>query len=214
MSALFTPHATRVARIAILAVPALALGVPAAAIGWVRTPWARGEHRRLAQPVGFDHRVHVTGLRVDCLYCHAGADRGRWAGLPATQTCVSCHSSLWMRSAPMAAVRYSVTSGRPISWRRVTQLPDYVYFDHSMHVTKGVGCEDCHGRVDRMAQVEQVAPLTMTWCVDCHRSPWSHLRPADAVTVMGWRPTTGSAPATAVVRRRVRPLTDCTTCHR
>ncbi|HEX6534813.1 MAG TPA: cytochrome c3 family protein [Gemmatimonadaceae bacterium] len=216
MAALFTPRATRVARTLLIAALALAVAVPALAMAWVRTPWARGEHRRIAQPVAFDHRIHVTGLRIDCRYCHAGADRTASAGLPATRQCVPCHTRLWLSSAPMAPVRKSLASGKPIPWARVTQLPDFVYFDHAMHVTRGVGCETCHGRVDRMATVEQVVPLTMTWCVDCHRDPAPHLRPPQAITAMGWAPPAG-ADATGralAARYHVRRLLNCTTCHR
>ena len=216
MPALFSPRATTIARSVFVALIAIPIGVPAFAMLWVRTSWARGEGRAIVQPVAFDHRLHTRPLRIDCRYCHSGVDRSAFAGLPSTQKCVSCHTPLWMSSAPMAAVRQSLASARPIPWRRVTQLPDFVYFDHALHVTKGVGCETCHGRVDLMSQVKQVAPLTMTWCVDCHRDPGPHLRPVDDVTVMGWRPRSpvDSLGATLVARNRVRSLTNCSTCHR
>ncbi|HEU4642364.1 MAG TPA: cytochrome c3 family protein [Gemmatimonadaceae bacterium] len=216
MTALFSPRSTWVARGVLIAALLVAAVVPALAMTWVRTPWARGEHRRIAQPVAFDHRIHVTGLRIDCRYCHAEADRGAWAGLPSTRQCVPCHTKLWMSSDVMAPVRRSLATGRPIPWARVTQLPDFVYFDHAMHVTKGVGCETCHGRVDRMATAEQVAPLTMTWCVDCHRDPAPRLRPPQAITAMGWTRPAGddSSGRVLAARYHVRRLTNCTTCHR
>jgi hypothetical protein len=183
---------------------------------WVRTPWARGEHAAIVQPIPFDHRLHAGPLRIDCRYCHAGADRSASAGLPSTRQCVTCHTPLWMSSAPMAPVRQSIATGRPIPWQRVTQLPDFVYFDHSIHISKGVGCETCHGRVDQMAQVRQVAPLTMTWCVDCHRDPGRRLRPVRDVTVMGWtRPSAvDSLGVVLLARNHVRSLVNCSTCHR
>src|SRR2546423_10448338 len=159
MPALFSPGAPRRARVALAAGLALVVAVPSIAMTWVRTSWARGLHVHVAQPIAFDHRIHVTGLRIDCRYCHAGAERSAWAGVPSTQQCVPCHSRLWLSSASMAPVRRSLASGRPIPWRRVTQLPDFVYFDHASHTRSGVGCETCHGRVDRMAEVRQVAPL-------------------------------------------------------
>jgi mono/diheme cytochrome c family protein len=216
MPALFSPRATTIARSTIVTAVALVIVVPVIAMVWVRTSWARGERVRIPQPVAFDHRLHAGPLRIDCRYCHAGADRSAWAGLPSTQQCVSCHSPLWMSSALLAPVRQSLATNKPIPWRRVTQLPDFVYFDHAIHVNKGVGCETCHGRVDRMSQAEQVAPLTMTWCVDCHRSPAPHLRPADAITEMGWTPPTSadSLGAALVERYHVRALTNCSTCHR
>jgi hypothetical protein len=171
---------------------------------------------RISQPVAFDHLLHAGPLRIDCRYCHAGADRSAWAGLPSTQQCVSCHTPLWMSTALLAPVRRSLATGKPIHWKRVTQLPDFVYFDHAIHVNKGVGCETCHGRVDRMTQARQVAPLTMAWCVDCHRNPAPHLRPIAAITAMGWTPP-GPADSLGTVlmeRYHVHSLTNCSTCHR
>ncbi len=185
---------------------------------WVRTPWARGEHRRIVQPVPFDHRIHVTGLRIDCRYCHSGVERSASAGLPSTQKCVSCHTQLWRAGSPMEPIRQSVATGRPIPWRRVTQLPDFVYFNHSIHVNKGVGCESCHGRIDQAAEVEQAAPLTMSWCVDCHRNPAPTLRPLEAVTTQGYVPPGGDRDielaAVLMKRYQIHSLANCTTCHR
>ena len=216
MSAPFSPRATAIARRVFLAAVLLPVFAIAGAMAWVRTPWARGEGRTVVQPVSFDHPLHVTGLRIDCRYCHSGADRSRMAGLPPTRTCVPCHSDVLLASTALAPVRRSLTTQQPIPWARVTQLPDFVYFDHSAHVSNGVGCETCHGRVDRMAQVEQATPLTMGWCVECHRNPAPHLRPLDAVTVMGWvRSQTDSVSGADLMRRyRARRLLDCTTCHR
>jgi cytochrome c7-like protein/class III cytochrome C family protein len=216
MTAVFPSWATRAARIAgAVAITAIVV-TPLFAMAWVRTPMARGEDVRVPQPIPFDHRVHVTGLRIDCTYCHAGATRGEWAGLPSTQQCASCHTQTWIATSTFKPVRQSLTTGTPIRWRRVTELPDFVYFDHAIHVRKGVGCETCHGRVDRMAQVHQVAPLTMGWCVSCHVNPGPQLRPARFVTAMGWSAPTPNAAATAelVARYHVKRLTDCTTCHR
>ncbi len=216
MPSLFPRWSTAAARLALIAVIAVALAVPLFLMGWVRTPYARGEHVRVAQPIAFDHRIHVTGLRIDCRYCHAGADRTAYAGLPSTQTCVPCHEQVWLDGPAFAPVRASLASGKPIPWKRVTWLPDFVFFDHEVHVRKGVGCESCHGRVDRMASAEQVVPLTMTWCLDCHRAPEKHLRPASAVTALGYVPAEPQARRGARLAREyhVRRLTDCTTCHR
>ena len=216
MPSLFSSRATTVARSTLVAAIVLMIALPVLAMLWVRTSWARGEHVRIAQPVDFDHRLHVRPLHIDCRYCHAGADRSAWAGLPSTRQCVSCHTPLWMSSAPFAPVRRSIATGQPIRWKRVTQLPDFVYFTHEIHVTKGVGCETCHGRVDQMGQVYQTNPLTMAWCVDCHRDPAPHLRPLAAVTTMGWAPpkNVDSLGRALVEHYRVRPSTNCTTCHR
>ncbi len=216
MTALFPSWATRAARI-VLAVGITALVVtPLFAMVWVRTPFARGEDLHITQPVPFDHRVHVNGLKIDCRYCHAGADRGAWAGLPATSQCVSCHTQTWIASSAFAPVRKSLATGRPIPWRRVNELPDFVYFNHAIHVNKGVGCETCHGRIDQMAQVRQAVPLTMGWCLGCHVDPQPNLRPLNAVTTMGWTATRSDSATmrTLVADYRVKRLTNCTTCHR
>jgi hypothetical protein len=186
MPALFTPRANLVARIALLAIAVATVAAPAVVMAWVRTPWARGVQRRVVQPAAFDHAFHAGTMHVDCRFCHAGADQAASAGLPSTQLCAACPTRLWMSSDQLAPVRRSLATGRPIAWRRVNELPAFVYFDHAMHAWKGVGCETCHGRVDTMRTVAQVAPLTMRWCLDCHR----HAAPDQ------------------------RRLTNCTTCHR
>ena len=224
MSAIFPSWATRAARI-IIAVAITGLVVtPLFAMVWVRTPMARGEDLHIKQPVPFDHRIHVTGLRIDCRFCHAGAERSAWAGLPPTEKCVSCHTQAWINSSVFKPVRQSLATGKPIQWRRVTELPDFVYFNHSIHVQKGVGCETCHGRIDQMAQVQQAAPLTMGWCVACHVNPGPNLRPLSAITTMGWTPPSqpndvggafsNAAMHTLVEQYQVKRLTNCSTCHR
>ena len=216
MAALFPPWANAAARATLVACAVVGTGVPLGLMAWVRTPNATRQYAPVSQPVPFDHRLHVTGFGIDCRYCHSAVERSATAGIPATSMCVPCHTESWMRSPQLAPVRQSMATGQPIPWNRVHALPDFVYFDHSAHVTKGVGCETCHGRVDRMAQVYQAAPLTMQWCVSCHRDPAPHLRPDSAITAMGWR---GGEAEPALGRRlaatyRVRSLTNCTTCHR
>jgi hypothetical protein len=216
MSALFAPKATPTARAVLAAALVVGVSTPIVAMYWVRTGAARGQRLRVVQPVPFDHGIHVTGLRIDCRFCHAGVERTPFAGLPSTTQCIVCHNQTWMASTAFSAVRRSVATGRPIPWRRVSELPGFVYFDHSMHVTHGVGCEVCHGRVDLMPVVRQTAPLTMQWCVDCHRDPAPYLRPRDAVTVMGWRApgSPDSLGRALAVEYRVHRETNCSTCHR
>lgn len=170
MPALFPRWANTAARGALLILAALLIGVPLALMIWVRTSYATGAHARISQPIPFDHRIHAHALRIDCRYCHATAQSAANAGLPPTVACVGCHTTLWVSSAPFAPVRASLASGTPIPWRRVNSLPDFVYFNHSAHVNKGVTCETCHGRVDEMGIVEQTKSLSMSWCVQCHRS--------------------------------------------
>jgi hypothetical protein len=216
MSALFPRWANIVARATLIAAVCTIVGVPVALMAWVRTPNATRRYAPVTQPIAFDHRVHVTGLRIDCRYCHFSVERAATAGMPPTTTCVACHDQRLLNSRELSLVRESVDRGQPIEWNRVDRLPDFVYFNHAIHVNKGVGCETCHGRVDRMAQVYQAEPMTMNWCVSCHRDPAANLRPITAVTTMGWTPPMPQAQLGAPLKRQyhVRELTNCTTCHR
>jgi hypothetical protein len=219
MPPLFPRRANALARGSLLALIVVAIGIPIALMVWVRTSFATGEHADVRQPVAFDHRLHTGGLGLDCRYCHSTAERTASAGLPPTVACVGCHNQTLMSTPTFAAVRASLASGRPIAWNRVNALPDFVFFDHSIHVAKGVGCETCHGRVDHMARVAQATPLSMGWCLGCHRDPMQHLRPRSAITTMGWdsahgRPRIDSLGMQLMYANSVRRLTNCTTCHR
>jgi hypothetical protein len=194
----------------------LALGTPLVLMAWVRSPQITGQGDPIKQPIAFDHRHHVVDDAIDCRYCHDLVDRTPYAGVPPTERCLNCHNQIWNTSPELARVWASYVTDTPIHWRRVHQLPDFVYFNHAIHVNKGVGCETCHGRVDRMARVFQVAPLTMGWCLDCHRQPERYLRPLNEVTAMGWKPEQPQSelgPALAS-RYDVRSITNCTACHR
>ena len=163
------------------------------------------------QPVPFSHKHHVGDIGLDCRYCHSTVETAAFAGMPATETCLTCHSQLFADAPLLAPLHRSAAAGRPIAWTRLHKLPDFVYFDHSIHVAKGVGCVECHGRVDQMPLEWRSKPLQMQWCLDCHREPRPHLRPHDAVFSM--LPIAGaSAPAMAL--QSTRRLTDCSTCHR
>lgn len=216
MPALFPRRANSLFRGALLVAAAAFVAIPLFLMGYVRTPLATGELSAPEQPVPFDHRIHVQGLRIDCRYCHSSVERAATAGIPATDVCVPCHSQVWLSSSAFAPVRASRQTGGSIEWQRVNRLPDYVFFNHAIHVEKGVGCETCHGRVDEMAHVKQTAPLTMSWCLDCHRAPDQHLRPVEQMTAMGWTPAIPQAELGRELARRyhVRRLTTCTTCHR
>jgi hypothetical protein len=168
------------------------------------------------QPVPFSHEVHVGQLGLDCRYCHSSVERSAHAGIPPTSTCMNCHASIGTTAETLDLVRTSFAEGTSIPWIKVHDLPDYAYFDHSAHVAAGVGCASCHGRVDQMEVVAQVQPLSMGWCLDCHRNPTPHLRPPEAVTRMDWVPTDGwvSLGSGQASHRRVFASTDCSTCHR
>ena len=168
------------------------------------------------QPVPYSHALHAGDLGMDCRYCHSTVERTAHAVLPPTQTCMNCHASIRTQSPALLPVRESYATGMPIPWVRVHDLPDYAYFNHSVHVARGIGCVTCHGRIDTMDRVHQVQPLTMGWCLDCHRHPEQYLRPPDMVTKMDWVP---NEPQEVLGRRlmetnHIHPSTDCSTCHR
>jgi hypothetical protein len=168
------------------------------------------------QPVPYSHAMHVGQLGMDCRYCHNTVEYTERAALPPTQTCMNCHHAIRADSEKILPVKESYATGMPIEWVRVHDLPDYVYFDHHAHVRRGVGCVSCHQRIDKMEQVYQAEPLSMRWCLDCHRNPEPHLRPQEYITSMTW--SAGSEQAALGHRLRVEnninPSTDCSTCHR
>lgn len=172
---------------------------------------------RPEQPVPYSHALHAGELGIDCRYCHTTVETSAHASIPPTQTCMNCHANIHPDSEKLAVVRDSFSTGMPIPWVRVHDLPDYAFFNHSAHVRRGVSCVSCHGRVDAMEVVQQVEKLSMGWCIDCHRNPLPHLRPPEAVTDMDWEPGPEGAEA---VGRRVRdelglaPSEDCIVCHR
>jgi hypothetical protein len=198
----------------ILLVPATALGLGI----FYRSDYVTGERAAYEQPVPFSHAHHVGQLGIDCRYCHTSVEEAGFAGLPPTETCMNCHEQIWVGAETLAPVRESWKANTPLRWRRVHNLPGYVYFDHSIHVAKGVGCVECHGRVDRMPLTWQEHPLTMGWCLDCHRDPAPHLRPRGEVFNMTWAPgpdtPSGADLAKEYRVRDAHTLTSCSTCHR
>lgn len=168
------------------------------------------------QPVPYSHALHAGEMGIDCRYCHNTVEIAAHAAVPPTATCMNCHAAVRAKSEKLLEVRKSHASGDPIRWVRVHDLPGYAYFDHSAHVRRGVGCVECHGRVDKMDVVRQVAPLSMGWCLDCHRGPEPRLRPAGLATRMDWKPVEERAALGARLRESLglHPSTDCSTCHR
>jgi hypothetical protein len=152
-------------------------------------------------------------MGLDCRYCHNVVDRSPKASVPPAATCMNCHQTVLPKSEKLTPVRQAFFENIPVHWTRVTDLPDYVYFNHSAHVTRGIGCESCHGRVDRMVTVYQAASLTMQWCLDCHRNPEPNLRDPANVTAMGYKPQPGEG-AKVKKELQINPPTDCSTCHR
>lgn len=196
----------------LLAVPAYALGI----VYYGGSPQTTDVGYSPAQPVPYSHALHAGELGIDCRYCHTVADNAAHVGIPPTATCMNCHTQIAADSLKLLPVRESAASGNPVRWVRVHDLPDYVYFDHSAHVLRGVGCVSCHGRVDRMEQVSQVERLSMGWCLECHRNPEPHLRPLDAVTNLGWTTSEDRQVLGKQLREQnhINPPTDCSACHR
>jgi hypothetical protein len=218
MPQIFRPYADTIARSLLLStviLPFLAIG----AAYWISaSAYVTDQGITIDQPVPFSHKHHVGGLGLDCRYCHDGVEASAVAGVPPTHTCMTCHSELYTQTAMLAPIRESLADGRPLHWAKVNKLPDYVYFDHSIHIAKGVGCSTCHGAVDQMPLMRQSAPLTMGWCLDCHRDPAPNLRDAAEVFDPDWTP-----PADQKMRGEalllhnhidIQHLTDCSVCHR
>ena len=193
-------------------VPVLAV----AGVWYFFSPWYTDVGYRPAQPVPYSHKLHVGELGLDCRYCHASVEISSVANIPPTQTCMNCHQLVKRDSEVLAPIRDSATSGRPMRWIRVHELPDYAYFTHRSHVTAGIGCVTCHGRIDEMETVTQMAPLSMGWCLDCHRNPGPNRRPVSEVTNMKWTPPRDPQVRLAQLERErpVNPPTDCSGCHR
>lgn len=171
---------------------------------------------RPVQPVPYSHKLHVGDLGLDCRYCHVAVEKSAVASVPPTQTCLNCHRLIKPDSEKLKSVFTSWETGIPLQWVKVHKIPDYAYFNHSAHIRAGVGCESCHGNIAQMEVVQQMKPLSMSWCVDCHRNPASQLRPLDQVTAMGWKAPENQAEIgrRLIQERHIQPPTDCAGCHR
>lgn len=193
-----------------LAVLILALG------SLVRSSYATGVGNPVEQPVQFSHKHHVGDDGLDCRYCHMSVETAAFAGMPATQVCMNCHTLIWATSPALAPVRESFANGTPIQWNRVNSLPDFVYFNHSIHIAKGFGCTTCHGRLDQMPLTAKTASLQMEWCLNCHRNPAAYIRPREFVFSMDYEPPADQmALGQDLVREyNVQVKIDCMICHR
>jgi cytochrome c7-like protein len=216
MSAPFSPRANAIFKAVLLLLVVGASASIAGAMVYWRVPAGTGEAQPIQQPVIFDHRHHVQDDLMDCRYCHTTVDKAPSAGIPPTELCLNCHSQVWNKSKLLDTVRASWFSGRPIPWVRVHRLPGFVYFNHAIHVNKGVGCFECHGRVDQMPAIQQVQPLQMGWCLDCHNDPYPRLRPREEITNMTWTYAGDRAALGRELAKKydVKPRTACYTCHR
>jgi hypothetical protein len=221
MAQVFHPVMNTVAKASIFGGAFIAAFLVWAAAEWYVSPYFTQVDVPREQPVQFSHEHHVSGLGIDCRYCHASVEESGFAGIPSTKVCMSCHSQIWTSAEMLEPVRASWRTGKPIVWTRVHDLPDYAYFDHSIHVAKGIGCASCHGDVQNMALTFKTATLHMSWCLDCHREPEKFIRPREEVFNMDWHPPVGTTQAELgrelVKEYRVQDahlLSNCSICHR
>ena len=233
MAQIFHRSANSFSRLSILGVLIIVTVLLGAAWEMQRAPYVTHQGVRQAQPVPFSHQHHNAGLGIDCRYCHTSVEESSFAGIPPTKTCMNCHSQIWTNAAMLEPVRESYRTGESLRWTRVNYLPDYVYFNHSIHLNRGVGCATCHGAVNRMPLMYQDSSMRMEWCLECHRAPERFLRPRDQVFNMNYeQPTSqhpvaladgtkytdqielGTALKTQYNVRTVADITSCNTCHR
>jgi hypothetical protein len=219
MPQIFHPSANTLSRLTLFGLAVGPFGLLILTYLLVRSPYQTQVRVIREQPAPFSHEHHVQGLGIDCRYCHTSVETSAFAGLPPTYTCMSCHSQIWSGSPMLEPVRASLKTNEPLVWTRLNDLPDFVYFHHAIHIQKGVGCVSCHGRVDQMPLTWKEEPLTMEWCLDCHRHPERNLRPRDAVFLMDWKPPSGAQVALGreLIQKNhieVEQLVNCSICHR
>jgi hypothetical protein len=221
MGQIFHRSTNTISRVSIFGAIFIVAGAVWVAAELQRSPYNTRAYVAREQPVQFSHKHHVTDDGIDCRYCHTSVENSAFAGIPPTKTCMNCHSQLFADSPYLAPVRESFSSGQPIKWTRVHDLPDFVYFRHDIHVAKGVGCSTCHGRVDEMPLTYQVASLQMEWCLDCHRQPEKFIRPQKEIFNMKWEAPSDQLATGKVLAdkqhynlRSTNDLISCYTCHR
>jgi hypothetical protein len=230
MAQVFSKSLNVVARLTLLGLPLLAVSGMATAAAFFRSDYTTGAREVVEQPIPFSHKHHVSQLGIDCRYCHTAYETSASSGFPPTKTCMNCHQQMWNSADLLQPLRDSWKEGTPISWTKVNNVPHYTYFNHSIHVAKGVGCVSCHGQIDQMNLVYQSKTLLMEWCLDCHRHPERHLRPVDEVTNMRFtavgytdKETGKTYSSQAELGRDLKAkhniredsiLTNCSICHR
>ncbi len=219
MSQIFHRYTNVYSRLSLLAVLVF-LGFLGGVVGLLNlSGYNTNQNVTIGQPIQFSHAHHVGGMGIDCRYCHTSVEEAAFAGIPPTKTCMNCHSQIWIGAPILEPVRASFRDNRPLQWTRVHDLPDFVYFNHSIHVKQGVGCETCHGRVDRMPLMLQAASLQMEWCLDCHRAPEKFVRPRDQIVTMGYQPAERQDVLGPRLVREYgiadgKHMTSCSVCHR
>jgi hypothetical protein len=219
MNQIFPRSANAAARMSLAGLAVFVLLVVWIVFALMRSSWATGQADYVQQPIQFSHAHHAGGMGIDCRYCHTSVENSAFAGIPPTQTCMNCHSQIWNAAPILEPVRSSFRDDTNLTWIRVHDLPDFVYFNHQIHVKQGVGCATCHGEVDKMPLMYQANSLLMEWCLDCHRAPERYLRPRDQVFNMTYVPPANQLELGRQLRQEynvasVEHLTSCSICHR
>jgi hypothetical protein len=216
MPQIFHRSANTLSKVSLAGILLLVGGLIGLAMLLGRSSYVTRAQEYIEQPVQFSHLHHVLDDGIDCRYCHTSFETSSFAGIPPTKTCMNCHSQIWQSAPILEPVRASFREDKPMTWVRVHDLPDFVYFNHSIHVKKGMGCETCHGRIDQMPLTRQQNSLQMEWCTNCHRNPQDYVRPREEVFTMGYRPREDQATLgpKLVKEYNIKPSTDCSTCHR
>jgi len=219
MAQFFNKSANNVARISMISVAVLAGTAFFAYTQIARSDYLTGKNMERQQPIQFSHKHHVGDDGIDCRYCHQTVETTASAGMPSTQTCMNCHSQLWGDAQYLEPIRQSFRENKPIEWERVHDLPEYTYFNHSIHVAKGVGCSTCHGQIDNMPAVYQESTLLMEWCIACHRDPGKYIRPKSEVYNMDWQDGDITSEQRTQLKadykiRSKEMMTSCSVCHR
>jgi hypothetical protein len=216
MPQIFRRSANTLSTVSIFGLLTLVGGLVLLAIVLARSGYTTRQQIFVEQPLQFSHMHHVTDDGIDCRYCHTSVETSSFAGIPPTKTCMNCHSVLFANASFLEPVRASFRDNRPLRWVRVHDLPDFVYFNHSIHVKKGVGCETCHGRIDQMPLTYQQNSLLMEWCINCHKNPQDYVRPRSEITTMGYRPAMAQSVLgpQLVKEYAINPPLNCSTCHR
>jgi hypothetical protein len=219
MRQLFAPGADAIFRLFLFSLAGLVVFGAFVLAGYANSQYAGAVAMAPAQPVPFSHKHHVGQLGIDCRNCHQTVETQATAGMPPTHTCMTCHSQIWTQAKMLEPVRQSLATNTPLEWTRVNHLPEYVYFNHSIHIVKGVGCSSCHGTVDRMQLTFAAKNFTMAFCLTCHSAPQKYVRPASEIWNMEWSPPSNQASLGAALVKQnhiigAARLTDCSTCHR
>lgn len=212
MAQVFDRSSNALARASLVLTGLIVIALGVALNSLQRSPWVTRQGQRPDQPVPFSHKHHVTGLGLQCQYCHTSVEKSSYAGIPPTKTCMNCHSQIWTNAQLLEPVRQSWATGQSIQWIKVHDLPDFVYFNHEIHVNKGIGCASCHGRVDEMPLMYEQNSLQMEWCLNCHRNPAVNLRPTAEIYNMAWSGPTSGKPVWCTVNAADQPTAQNVSC--